>query len=565
MSLNVNPISVQRVMDPRLEIREGQRKYNAVGGAMVNSWQQFNATNINNSSFQITCNPPSQNICVSRLVYKRVTFSWTITGVNTSGGTLLNQGYIAPRALPLTSVTQAEQITLGNDTITQSPVQQYWRALLRYRNDLENRNGAFSLSPSMLDQHQSYEEGAGGIRNPLAGYDDNSSEFTRGSYVGFNIDPQIAGNTTATGTLTTFEPILVSPFAFGENCNSFSSFIGLQNMSYNATLGNISRILSVVQGQGAPPGEIVLNVPVVNVDSASLLFNYFTPDPTISPVPSMSEYSYYSCVSYPTRSAQSIAPNNSVQLTMASIQVNSIPKRIYVFAREDDAIETAFTSDTYLSLPRNQNPISLTWNNNQFLSTASCEDLYNISVKNGCNMSYTQFTSKVGSVLALDFGIDVGLQPNQSPGSLGNYQLGLTCSFTNTSNRNITPTLYVVVVSEGVFNITNGSASHMIGVLSPDDVLNAPMAPEGSYETHMDVYGGSWSGFKDMLRKGLGYAKEHKLISRGLAATGNPYAMMGSKVAAALGYGLSGGNIDFDNVNTKKGKNKRVMRLSDKC
>jgi hypothetical protein len=563
MSLNVNPLNVQRVIDPRLEIAEGARTYNAVGGAMVNSWQQFNATNINNSSFQITCNPPSQNICISRLVYRRVSFSWTISGTNTSGGVLLNEGYIGPRAMPLTSITQAEQITLGNDTITQSPMQQYWRALLRYRNDLENRKGIFSLSPSMLDQHQEYADGAGGIRNPLAGYDDNSSEFTRGSYVGFSIDPQTPGNTTATGTLTTFEPILQSPFAFGENCNSFASFIGLQNMSYNATLGNLSRILSVIQGQGVPAGQIVLNAPVVNVDSASLLFNYFTPDPTFSPVPSISEYAYYSCVSYPTRSSAVIAPGGRVQLTMASVQVNSIPKRIYVFARRDDADENAFTTDCYMSLPRNENPMSLTWNNNQFLSTASSEDLYNISMKNGCNMSYTQYTDKVGSVLALDFGIDVGLQPNQSPGSLGNYQLGLTCSFVNTSNTAYAPTLYVVVVSEGVFNITNGSASHMIGVLSPEDVLNAPNAPEGSFDTHMNVYGGKFNFGKFLrsaMRKGNKFLKESKMISQGLAGT--PF----SGLASSLGYGLSGGNINF-NKNKKKvyRKGNKTYNLSDIC
>jgi len=565
MSLNVNPLGVQRVIDPRLEITEGKKRYNVVGGAMINAWRYHPATNVSNSNFSISCNPPSRDICVSRYVLKKVVFSWTITGVNSSGGKLLNDGYIAPRALPLTSVTQSESITLGGDTITQAPLSQYWRALLRYRNDLESRNGVFSLCPNMLDQHQEYSDGVGGIRNPLAGYDDNSSEFTRGSYVGFTIDPQTFGNTTATGTLTTYEPILMSPFAFGENCNSLSSFIGLGDMSYNVNLGKLSRILSVVQGQGVPTGEIVLNEPIVNVESAGLLFNYFTPDPTFSPIPSISEYSYYQCVPHPTKYHAPISPGQTVSITMNSIQVQSIPKRVYIFAREDDSTETAFTTDTYMSLPRGTNPLTVNWDNNIFLSTAQTEDIYNIAVKNGCNLSYTQFTDKVGSVVALDFGIDIGLQPNQSPGSLGNYQFQITCSFTNTKNRILNNvSLFVVVVSEGVFNINNGVASHMIGVLSPDDILNAPLAPEGSYNTHRDVYGGSWNSFKNMLKKGLGYAKEHKLISKGLASSGNPYGVMASKVASALGYGLSGGNIDFNN-NHKIKKGQKNLKLSDMC
>ena len=564
MSLNVNPLIVKRVIDPRLDIAEGQKSYKAVGGAMINSWTNFPASNVSNTNVVINCNPPSQDTCISRLVYKTFTFEFTITGTNTSGGVLLNEGYIAPRAMPLTCVTEAESVSLGGDTITQAPVQQYWRAMLRYRNDVKNRNGVFSLSPAMLDQHQNYEDGVNGNRNPLAGYDDNSSEQTRGSYVGFTLDPQTPGNTTATGRLTTTEPILIAPFAFGENSNNYASFIGLMNMKYNTTLGNLSRILSVVQGQGAPVGQIVLNNPVVNLTNASILFNYFTPDPSISPIPALSEYSYYNCVPIPTRSNVAVAPGATVNLVMGNYQVNSIPKRIYVYARRDDADETAFTADSYLSLPRNQIPLNLTWDNRTYLSTATTEDLYNISVKNGCDLSYTQYTSKVGSVLALDFGIDVGLQPQQAPGSLGNYQLKVQCNFTNTSSQTITPTLYVVVVSEGVFNITNGNASHMIGVLSPEDVLGASEQERGDFERYRDVYGGSWQDFRDFVSKGLSYAKEHKLISRGLAATGNPYGLMASKVADALGYGVSGGGLSGGHIDFKQQK-KNKKYLSEYC
>jgi hypothetical protein len=364
MSLNVNPLKVGKVLDPRLEINS-EKEYIALKGALVNSWQQFPASNVNNSSFQITCNPPNRDIAISRIVFKKVTFNITVTGTNTSGGTLLNAGYIGPRAMPLTCVTQSEQITINNDTITQAPVQQYWRALLRYRNDYENRFGAMSLAPSMLDQFQDYEQGVNTVRNPLASYGDSSFENTRGGYSGFTIAPQTPGNTTATITLTTYEPILISPFCFGNKGNYYSAFAGIQNMSYNATLGNLSRVISMVQGQGAPPGQITLNEPVVNVGEASLFFNYLTPDP-INPVPRNMETSYFSVVSYPTRSTVPVEPNQTTSITMQSIQVTSIPKRIYVYAKRDDSVENSLTSDSYLSLLDTANPITLTWNNNQF-------------------------------------------------------------------------------------------------------------------------------------------------------------------------------------------------------
>ena len=549
-------------MDPRLEI-ETKKDYVALKGALVNSWQRFPATNVNNSSFQITCNPPNRDIAITRLVFKEVVFSWTVTGTNTSGGTLLNEGYYGPRALPLTCVTQAEQITINNDSITQAPIAQYWRALLRYRNDYENRWGAFSLAPSMLDQYQSYAEGAGTVRNPLGAYGDNSFEDTRSDYSGFTIDAQLAGNVSASGTLRTYEPILVSPFAFGDKANYYSAFAGIQNMSYNATLSNLSRILSLIQGQGAPAGQIVLNEPVVNITSASLLFNYLTPDP-VMPIPRNIQNSFFSIISYPTRSLVPVLAGATIPLSMASIQVTSIPKRIYVYAKADDSVETSFSSDVYLSLVDNVNPISLTWNNNQFLSQASTQDLYNISVKNGCNMNYSQYTNHTGSVLALDFGTDIGLMSNQAPGCIGNYQLSLNAQFKNTSSASITPTLYVVVVYEGVFNVNDGACSHMIGVLSPSDILNAEFAPMGSYRESQDVYGGKFEMLKKALKGAHDYVKKNKLISKGLSQIKHPYAQAGAKIAQTLGYGMSGGELENEMFNEISGGNLQKPKKNNK-
>lgn len=545
MSLNLKQLSVNKIMDPRLELSE-HRAYNVLKGSLVNSWQQFNATNVNNSSVQITANPPNRDIAISRFILKRVTFSWQVTGTNTSGGTLLNSGFFGPRFMPLTSVTLSEQVTINNDTLTQAPIRQYWRALLRYRNDFADRWGVSSLAPSMMDQFQNYSDGVGTVRNPLGEYGDNSFENTRKGFVGFTIDPQAPGNTTATGTLTTTEPILISPFCYGANANYYSAIVGVQNMSYNATFGNLSRILSLVQGQGVGPA-IVLNEPTVTIDSASLLFNYLTPDP-IMPIPRNIETSYFSLVSYPTRSSVAIAPGATVSLTMQSIQVTSIPRRIYIFARQDDSVETAFTSDSYLSIDQASNPLTLTWNNNQFLSQATGQDLYNISVKNGCNMSYSQFANSTGSVLSLDFGTDIGLMSNQSPGTIGNYQLGLTCIFRNTNpSLSITPTLYVVVVYEGVFSVVDGNCTHMIGVVSPSDVLNAPLLPSGSYKENQDVYGGRFDTIKGLLSKGHDFIKKHKLISKGLSLIQDPYAQQGARFADMLGYGLSGGKLNGNN------------------
>ena len=203
MSLNdAQKLPVVGAMDSRLRI-ESKRPYVAVKGSLVNSAQQFNATNVSNNSVQITCNPPSRGIAISRLVFKRFVYDITISGTNAGAGPLLVEGFYAPRCLPITSTTQSEQITINNSTITQAPISQYWGALLHYHNEFKNRFGQFSLAPSMLDQSQNYEDVVNSVRNPLAPYDNNSYEQTRGGFAGLEVLSNPAGGTTATLRLTT--------------------------------------------------------------------------------------------------------------------------------------------------------------------------------------------------------------------------------------------------------------------------------------------------------------------------------------------------------------------------
>ena len=117
MSLNTPSLSVSKVMDPRLFLDQDS-EYVALKGAQVNSWQAFPATTINNSQIQITCNPPSRGIAVSRLVFLRCVYNITITGTNTVNPpvNLLQDGAHGPRSYPITSTIQSMQMSINNDT-----------------------------------------------------------------------------------------------------------------------------------------------------------------------------------------------------------------------------------------------------------------------------------------------------------------------------------------------------------------------------------------------------------------------------------------------------------------
>lgn len=538
---NLIPVEVASVIDPRLNL-DNTRRYVALKGSKVNNWQQFPATTFSTSTMQVTCNPPNQYVAVSRRVLKSMNFSITINGTNSSSppANLLQPGYYSPRAYPLVNITNSEQMTFNNCTITQAPMYQYWGAIMRYHNRHQNRFGQYSLTPSMLDQFQNYSDGVNTVRNPLAPYGDNSFEQCRGGYSGMVVSSQTPGNTSATMNLTVIEPIFLSPMAFGESSDYCSSFIGLQNMAYTSTFSNLARLLSLAN----PNGINITSVSVV-VNGGSLYFEYLTP-PDNFVIPRSIVYPYFNLTSYPTQTGVTLSPNASSNLTMNSIQVNSIPRRMYIFSRLDDTAQSSLTSDAYMRI----NTITVNWNNNIFISNASAYDLYLMSVKNGYQGCWDQWNLYNGSVLCVDFGTDIGLNTSigECPGVLGNYQLAMTVNVTNLNQTvTITPTLYVVVVGEGTFNITAGNCLAQIGVLNYDEVRKAPMLPGISYKVAEDVYGGN---FFDQIKNAVG-----KVINFGRKVA--PYVNTAAQLA---GIGYSGGKRRKKSKKSKKSKKTKKVR-----
>lgn len=540
MSLNVPQLPVVAVIDPRLQIG-GPKPYIALKGSMINTFQTFNSNARSNSGCTINCNPPSMDTMFSRIVLKRFVYDGTITGTNTGSSNLLVQGFYGPRVNPIMSTTVSESMSFQNYSVTQQPIQQYWPSLLWYHNYHDNRFHQGSMAPSMLDQFQSYELGAGRARNPLAPYSDNVYENSRGGYSGLEILTNTS--TSATFRLTVIEPIMLSPLVGGHGSNFMSSLGNIQSMTYSATFGQLERVLSLQRDQGAS-GVINITGVSVNVSSTELLMNFFSPDRLITPIPPQIESSYFSITQYPTGTNAAIAPGASVSLTMQAAQISSIPRRMYIFAGRAQSDKTPYQSDAFFGLNPTANPLRITWNTSQLLSQATTQDLYNISVKNGLDMSYSQFTNHVGAIICIDFGTDLSIpEPDLTAGSSGNFQMQLTCDFVNRHpTESIAPTLYVVVVNEGVMNIAKGEVSASLGPLSRDDVLSAKQSPDVSYKNSESVWGGSfWSKLRDGFSNAVKFVKDNKVVSTALGAFPHPGAQAAAQLARSVGLGASGG------------------------
>lgn len=277
-------------------------------------------------------------------------------------------------------------------------------------------------------------------------------------------------------------------------------------------------------------------------------------------VPRHIEYNYWDVQRYPT-SIGAYLPDEIRRVSSQNIQLQSIPRRIYLFARRTNASRSFNDCDAYLGIEG----ISINWNNRSgLLASATKQDLYKISRKNGCYLSWNQWSGEnmffasggtndringVGSILCLEFGTDIGLLDVESPGLDGTYQLQIDVTFKNFNQTNdLICDFYIVTISEGVFTIQDNRSISQIGVISRQDILDSQTSPQVDYYDVRRVQGlGDFfgavgdvgrfgrnilEGIKKYAPKALRFVKEDIL----------PIAKEVIKLLPMLGMGGEGGN-----------------------
>lgn len=575
MSYAVEKLNTVRVLDPLVNVSQ-ERVYAVLSGGSRISWKPFTTNSFDNTSFQFSCPPPSPNIFIDRKIYLKVDVTLDFTGtINpaTPGGGILQAGVDAFRAYPLSSNMSVLTVTINNTAVSVN-MSDTIRALLHFHNDVNQRNQELSLTPSMQDQSQNYVDLQGAVRNPLGLYGDSSSgaDEARGGFICSNYVPGVnpgVGADTATVTATLCEPLFLSPFLYG--AGNDSAFLGVQTMDFNINWngGQLARMWSHMV-LPANQNPATLNPPTITFNNPVLLFKYITPS-LLQRLPRSISYPYFSVDRYPTLAAAPLAPNASIQLQSNNIQLKSIPRKIYFFARRPNNNETFLTTDTYFGI---QN-VSVNWNNESgLLSSATQHDLYNISKRNGVDLSWSQWAGNysyapqtplnnqriglVGSILCLAMGTDIALREDECPGMLGTYQLQIQATILNINTlETITPTLYMIIVSEGVFTVLDNRSVSQIGVVSKLDVIDSRMSPFVDYNMLYNIHGGNfWSSIKSFGSKVLhgldkvhDFVRDNKLLSRGLSAVSMipeaaPFAGPAAAVAKNLGYGDGGVLVD---------------------
>jgi len=188
-------------------------------------------------------------------------------------------------------------------------------------------------------------------------------------------------------------------------------------------------------------------------------------------------------------------------------------------------------------------------------STFQQQDLYNLSRKNGLQMSWAQFKTFCGSVICFEPSYDFGLPSILSAGSLGQFNLQMTLAFTNTSAASVNYTPYIVVCNEGIMTVGSRATTIQTGVLSRAAVLNSENLPQVDYDMVENRGGSIFGRLKSFFQKAKPFLNQ---VSRGIEAVGSVGSVIpgpyGDAFKIARGVGSLGRSVTGGKTYKRRGK-----------
>jgi len=379
----------------------------------------------------------------------------------------------------------------------------------------------------------------------------------------------------------TTEKLCLSPFVFAEEHSQETGLFGINNIQLQMNMRDPNRSMrlrdafvgtteKLFYGGGAaastwlPPLSYNAFISSGPFQDSVLNVQSFTPSLDL-PLPPKSVVPYMEFprfISQPLTTA--MAAGEVATLASQTITLPQIPDLLIIYVKPiADPASTAIDRSLDPTLPqygasylplecsvngvRTVAPFSLNFDNfSGLLSSATSEQLYHMSAKNGLNMDWNTWSgiakvsngavgssvSTTGGFLVLKPGVDVTLQSGQASSLVGNFTLQFSVRVRNTFDFPIQPQIFVITANSGFLETIRGSSRIIKGVLSEQDIISAPLAPVGTGVGLARVVGGNM--MKLATRLGLAGSGG----GRNMASTG-PSAMSGAKVGSGASRSLS--------------------------
>jgi hypothetical protein len=423
------------------------------------------------------------------------------------------------------------------------------------------------MTPSLPDQvYARYKDAVATGNNPMGGIKNGSydnDQVPRGSfpcrisifhYVGGQLTDKSPESTDATdywevviNTVVT-EPLFLSPFIFGDPEYNSQGIMGINNMVFTMNIdANLNRMFSagLFADDGTPipvtikagtiyhpsidaQEEIAANNNlfqavnfggIVAPAQPTLLVKFLSVQPS-DVIQPKNVVPYMSYPRYITSSAggAALAARGKTTITSSNLQLNQLPDLFIITVRKPMSAQRITDANFFLKI---QN-ISVNLNNQSgLIASASPEQLWRISQKNGSTQNWLEFSGisvgnateggvtgiaeevgTTGSMLVLDPAYDLSLPDYLSSGSLGNYNFQFQITVYNQSGQAFVPEVCVICCNSGVMVTDRGTTQTYTGILTKDMVLSAKGKSQDttSAESHRLV-GGSIHNMGSSVKK----------------------------------------------------------------
>lgn len=554
--------------------------FEVLKGASSVTIQRFPFTSQSSTSHVYNIQVPSTNVVMSREVQWCSDITVTVSGIPANGKFLVNYGasdVFAP--FPLNQLTTNTSIQINNTTVSLQN-RDVLDPILRNmsRGDLARYN---STTPVYLDNFGDYAQ-----LNSISSLLSNSPFGSYYQASDPNYPPRgaypvtVTGNTvgdgtarkTVTVTIKVCEPLMVSPFVFGDAAHTAAGIYGVSQINVQTSMDALGvRAFRWILGADGSTGAGAKTVTGVTYANSYLECRFLTPKPS-DLLPAINVLPAANFVNYKTTGSSSLAGGATTTLTSNNVQLNAIPDKAIIFVRETTANQQWYDADAYCAIKS----VRILFNNQSgLLSSASEVELYRMSVEAGCNQNWLEYSGKAngnksqqyhndpedgtpsvsygadesgaivsttGSMLVLDFAKHIAIAEDYyAPSSLGQFSFQIQVDIENTTNGAIIPELNTLFMTSGVFSTQNGTSACYWGVLNKEEVLRVSTSePVGRAAMGRMVGGGIFSKLKSFAAKALPFLAP--MAKQALSKIEHPAAKAATGVLGSLGYGDMSGS-----------------------
>ena len=437
---------------------------------------------------------------------------------------------LAPRQMPLANIISNIDLTINGTHFT-TDINTYYKALLQYTSP-EYRETHLADCFHHPDTYAGSQNGGyddifavtqdqNAVVNPLAceQYMGRNGETPRGVFYNYlnKLGTNTAGavealNDTGAAALTgiqTFnfnfvEPLLISPLmmSFGKgmtNINNVEITLRFRTdlkMAFSSWFdGNV-----VASTANQALGSDKLAVQLKPNTAPQLFVRNYTAQDDIR-IPNEIVLPYYQPKRFLTTVAAANFPANGtgINIVANNRRLDQIPECVYLSVKKAYAQETTDRTDWFGNITQ----VKIQFGNQVgILSGHSAAQLREIAIDNGCDLDGALGATARGYALKLEFGKDIPLQNNESPGTRGDYNIQVEITCNNPGGQSVDSVLEELYVNVGTAVIAPNECRVQTGLLDLQDNVEAEDMGHTYNPQDLDLLGGGlWSSLKGMVKK----------------------------------------------------------------